>query len=78
MAGELWGFWLRRLVRDADLGVLRGDPGGLFAMRLGRFWPLILVGGGWSGRVVAVVVWQRIGGLGGGKATLADARGVRC
>jgi hypothetical protein len=78
MAGELWGFWLRRWVRDADLGVLGGDPGGLLATRFGRFGPLILVWGGWWSRVVAVVVWQRIGGLSGGKAALADARSVRC
>ena len=78
MAGELWGFWLRRWVWDADLGVLGGDPGGLFATRCGRFGPLIVVWGGRWIRVVAVVVWQRIDGLGVGKATLADARGVRC
>jgi hypothetical protein len=55
MAGELWGFWLRCCVRDGDLGVPRGDLGGLMAIRFAGLGTLILAGSGWLGAVVAVL-----------------------
>ena len=77
MAGELWGLWLRRLVRDADPDEPFGDLGGPIERSNARDALLVGSKGGWFGPVAAVIASCSIDGVPADKTILAGAHGGR-
>jgi hypothetical protein len=78
MVGELWGLWLRRLVRDADPDEPFGDLGGLIERSNAR--DALLVGSKgvwWIGAVAVVVALRPIDGVSADKTILAGAQDGR-
>jgi hypothetical protein len=78
MAGELWVLWLCRWVRDGDLDELQGDRSGLIESGSTGGGPLIWIGGGWSGPVVALLASCRIDDVLTDTTILAGTHGGRC